>query len=120
MYCNFDEQEFEPLEPLMDLLRKISKDRVKTLNIKRYNEMMHTVEGLEQMFEENKSEYKTVIDLFEMFDSACVRFELDDLTVKDTIRFAELVKYSDNYEIYPRTDGKITFGLVFNSVLKVI
>ena len=42
-----------------------------------------------------------------------------DLIVVDMIdKFCDALKKADNFEVYPRTDGKIGLGVVFENVFK--
>lgn len=49
-----------------------------------------------------------------------IRVSARNLTVKDPIAFSRAVNLASNYEIYPKTDGKIMFALTFYGMTKKI
>lgn len=49
-----------------------------------------------------------------------IRILANDFTVMKTDEFAAAVKLASNYEIYPRTDGKVMFALTFYGMTKKV
>lgn len=49
-----------------------------------------------------------------------IRVLAEDFTVMKTDEFAAAVKLASNYEIYPRTDGKVMFALTFYGMTKKV
>ena len=50
--------------------------------------------------------------------SVAINIVTSDVTVYDTRAFAEATKNADNFQIYPRTDEKVQFDILFEGVIE--
>ena len=41
-----------------------------------------------------------------------------DVTVYDTVAFAEAIKNADNFQVYPRTDDRVKLDILFEGVIE--
>ena len=121
MNNDFEEKDFDiTFEALLDFINTLPKGKVKMINFERYKTMMQTAAELKDILVEVGAEGEFEIDLCNMFNTGFIKAELDDLTVLNTKQFAAMIEKADNFEIYPKTNGKIQLNIAFQSVLKII
>ena len=121
MNNEFEEKNYDTtFEALLDFINAMPKGTVKMIDFERYKTMMQTAAELKDILAETNAQGEIEIDVCDTFNAGFVKTELDDLTVMNTKQFAAMIKKADNFEIYPRTDGKIQLNITFQSVLKTI
>lgn len=118
---NENYNEFEStLNGLMNFIEELPQAKVKVLNLERYKTMMEVAAKLTAVLQENNPEGELTIDVNEKFTLRSISVELDSLTITSPVLFAELISKSDNFEVYPLTNGKIRLDITFQSVLKSV
>ena len=110
----------DTLDALLEFLNCIPKDRLKIIRIDRYRLMLQTAAKMKEILAVNNSKGEIKINVSEMFNQGYITTELDDLVITDTRLFGNVISKADNFEVYPKTNGKIQFNITFNSVLKTI
>lgn len=121
MSFDFEEREYETaFDALIGFLDSLPKSKVKMINIERYKKMMEAAAELKDILAESSYQGEIEISIYDEFNMGTVKTRLDDLTVMNTAKFAAMIAKADNFEIYPRTDGKIQLAIAFQSVLKSI
>lgn len=121
MNNDFEEKNFDTtFEALLDFINALPKGKVKMIDFERYKTMMQTAAELKDMLVEAGAEGEFEIDICDTFNAGSIKAELDELTVLNTKQFAAMIEKADNFEIYPKTNGKIQLNITFQSVLKTI
>ncbi len=116
-----EEQEYDAaIDALLAFLSFLPKDTVKMIDFDRYKLMMQTAAELKDLLVEAGLKGEFDIEVCDLFDSGFIKAELDELIVPDPTRFALMIAKADNFEIYPKTNGKMQLSLTFLSVLKTI
>lgn len=122
----YDEEEFEDLEfesavdALISFFDFLPKEKVKIIDFERYKLMVQTAVELKNILADSGLKGELDIEIREMFNIGSVKIKLDELVVMNTKQFSEMISKADNFEIYPRTDGKIQLNISFQSVLKTL
>lgn len=52
------------------------------------------------------------------FGSVAIKAVTTNVTVYDTAEFAEAIKNADNFQIYPTTDDRVKFDILFEGVIE--
>lgn len=122
----YDKEEFEDLEfesavdALISFFDFLPKEKVKIIDFERYKLMVQTAVELKNILADSGLKGELDIEIREMFNIGSVKIKLDELVVMNTKQFSEMISKADNFEIYPRTDGKIQLNISFQSVLKTL
>jgi len=118
---NENYNEFEStLDGLMNFIEELPQAKLKILNLERYKTMMEVAAKLTAILRENNPEGEITIDVNEKFNLGSISVELDSLTVTSPVMFAELICKSDNFEVYPLTNGNIRLDITFQRILKSV
>ena len=118
---NENYNEFEnTLDGLMNFIEELPQATLKVLNLERYKMMMGVAAKLTAVLLENNPEGELAIDVNEKFNLGSISAELDSLTITSPVLFAELISKSDNFEVYPLTNGNVRLDITFQSVLKSV
>lgn len=118
---NENYNEFEStLDGLMNFIEELPQAKLKILNLERYKTMMEVAAKLTAILRENNPEGEITIDVNEKFNLGSIFVELDSLTVTSPVIFAELICKSDNFEVYPLTNGNIRLDITFQRILKSV
>lgn len=118
---NENYNEFEStLDGLMNFIEELPQAKLKILNLERYKTMMEVAAKLTAILRENNPEGEITIDVNEKFNLGSISVELDSLTVTSPVIFAELICKSDNFEVYPLTNGNIRLDITFQRILKSV
>lgn len=118
---NENYNEFEStLEGLMNFIEELPQAKLKVLNYEKYKTMMEVAAKLTAVLQENNTEGELNIDVNEKFNLGSISVELDSLTITSPVLFAELICRSDNFEVYPLTNGNIRLDITFQRVLKSV
>lgn len=118
---NENYNEFEStLDGLMNFIEELPQAKLKVLNLERYKTMMEVVAKLTAILRENNPEGEITIDVNEKFNLGSISVELDSLAVTSPVIFAELICKSDNFEVYPLTNGNIRLDITFQRILKTV
>lgn len=118
---NENYNEFEStLDGLMNFIEELPQAKLKVLNLERYKTMMEVAAKLTSVLQKNNSEGELTIDVNEKFNLGYISVELDSLTITSPVLFAEFISKSDNFEVYPLTNGKVRLDITFQSVLKSV
>lgn len=121
MYHNYEEENYDDaLNALLDFINHLPKDKVKMINFEQYKNMMQTAVELTNLLVEAKEQGELEIEIRDTFNMGSISTELDDLLVMNTKAFAAMIEKADNFEIYPKINGKIQMNITFQSVLKTI
>ena len=121
MNNEFEEKNYDTtFEALLDYINTLPKGKVKMIDFERYKIMMQTAAVLKDILAETNAEGELEIDICDMFNIGSIKTELDELTVLNTNQFAAMIAKVDNFEIYPKTNGKMQLNITFQSVLKTI
>ena len=119
MNNNFEEKNYDTtFEALLDFTRDLCLDEA--IDFERYKTMMQAAVELKDVLVEADAEGEFEIELCDTFNAGSIKAELDELTVLNTKQFAVMIEKADNFEIYPKTNGKIQLNITFQSVLKTI
>ena len=118
---NENYNEFEStLDGLMNFIEELPQAKLKILNLERYKTMMEVAAKLTAILRENNPEGEITIDVNEKFNLGSISVELDSLTVTSPVIFTELICKSDNFEVYPLTNGNIRLDITFQRILKSV
>lgn len=118
---NENHNEFEnALEGLMNFIEELPQAKLKVLNLEKYRTMMEVAAKLTAVLQEHNSKGEITIDVNETFNLGSVSVELDSLTITSPVIFAELIRLSDSFEVYPLTCGKIRLEITFQRILKSV
>ena len=118
---NENYNEFEStLDGLMNFIEELPQAKLKILNLERYKTMMEVAAKLTAILRENNLEGEITIDVNEKFNLGSISVELDSLAVTSAVIFAELISKSDNFEVYPLTNGNIRLDITFQRILKSV
>lgn len=118
---NFNEHEFNTtLDALLEFLEFLPESTVKIINPYRYQLLMKTAAQLTELLRKTMSEGEINITIDDKFNLGSISVELTDLSVCDPLAFADIVYKSDNFEIYPLTNGNIRLDITFQGVLKTL
>ena len=118
---NENYNEFEStLDGLMNFIEELPQAKLKILNLERYKTMMEVAAKLTAILRENNPEGEITIDVNEKFNLGSISVELDSLAVTSPVIFAELICKSDNFEVYPLTNGNIRLDITFQRILKSV
>ena len=117
---DFDWENDEFIDSLLTYFDCMSEGTVKMIDFNRYARVLKTAMELKHILAETKEQGRIDIDLDEQFNMGVISTQLDDLTVTNPARFAAMIAGADNFEIYPRIDGKLHLNITFQSVLKTI
>lgn len=118
---NENYNEFEStLDGLMNFIEELPQAKLKVLNLERYKTMMEVVAKLTAILRENNPEGEITIDVNEKFNLGSISVELDSLTITSPVKFAEHIRRSDNFEVYPLVNGNVRLDITFQRVLKSI
>ncbi len=121
MSNEFEDNNYDTtFEALLDFINTLPKGKVKMIDLERYKTMMQTTVELKNILVQTGAEGELEIDLCDTFNMGSIKAELEELTVLDTKQFAAMIEKADNFEIYPKTNGKIQLNIAFQSVLKTI
>ena len=111
-----DKEGMSQFDKLVEDFRTImenSDDSLSVVNLERMREMYRCYGMLKTVFQGQKVK----IDFCPHDGSASIgKIEIlvnKSLKIRNTKLFHDAVKFASNYEIYPRTDGKIAFNLMF-------
>ena len=107
-------------EYLAELFQRLPKESVKLLNPHRYKQMLHAASLLTTLLQEDLSKGEISVNVDSMFNMGSIIVELEELTVCVPHLFSQIISEADNFEIYPLSDGKIRFAIVFHSVLNTL
>lgn len=105
-------------DALLDYFNLLPKATVKLLNISRYQLLMETAAALQKVLAESLQEGSLMIDIDADFNLGSISGELPELSVMNPKELSDILKYADNYEIYPLTNGNLRFDVVFQNILK--
>lgn len=108
------------LEGLMSFIEELPQATLKVLNLERYRMMIEVAAKLTAVLQENNPEGELTIDVNEKFNLGSISVELDSLTITSPVLFAELICRSDNFEVYPLTNGNIRLDITFQKMLKSV
>ena len=118
---NENYNEFESmLDGLMNFIEELPQATLKVLNLEKYKTMLEVAANLTSVLQENNPEGELTIDVNEKFNLGSISVELDSLTITSPTLFAELICRSDNFEIYPLTNGKVKLDITFQRILKSV
>ncbi len=121
MEKDFNEHELDiALAGLFEFIQQQPNNQVKIINPARYRLMLQTAAKLTTLLKKTTAEGELNITVNPTFNLGAITVELDDLSVDDSLAFADLIHRADNFEIYPLTNGKIKLDITFQSVLKTI
>ena len=113
-----EEQEF------MDLMEKFSvfiqQPKVYILNKEKETKMYETQRKMQELLDEEAIETKVEIRPCPMgMGDIIIRFQADELIVRNISKFMEITKEFSNFEVYPSENG-IQFAGVIKNVAKII
>ena len=118
---NKNYNEFEStLDGLMNFIEELPQATLKVLNLEKYKIMMEVATKLTAVLQENNPEGELTIDVNEKFNLGSISVELDSLTITSPVLFAELICMSDNFDVYPLTNGKVRLDITFQRILKSV
>ncbi len=121
MYNEFEEEIYDTVfDALLDFINCLPKETVKMIDFERYTNMMQAAAELKDILTDTNSQGNFDIELLDLFNAGSIKVELDDLTVLNTVKFSSMIEKADNFEIYPRTDGKLQLNITFQSILNTI
>ena len=121
MNNNFEEKNYDTaFDALLDFINFLPKNTVKMIDFDRYKTVMQTAAELKDILVEAGAEGEFEIDICDTFNAGSIKAELEELTVLNTRQFAVMIGKADNFEIYPKTNGKLQLNISFQSVLKTI
>ena len=101
----------------MEFFRALPERTVKLINLDRYETMMQTAAELKEILSQTNAQGELEITFCDRFNMGTISAELDDLSIANTPQFATMIAKADNFEIYPKTNGKIQLAIAFQSVL---
>ena len=110
-----DDKEF--LDLMKELDDYLTREKIFIKNPARFAEVQRATEIATQLFSDAKI---TIEDDPLQMGALIVRIEGFDIIVRgkrEISLFIKLIGKADNFEIYPTTDGKIRFAILFNSAL---
>lgn len=118
---NENYNEFEStLDGLMNFIEELPQATLKVLNLEKYKIMKEVATKLTSVLQENNPEGELTIDVNEKFNLGSISVELDSLTITSPVLFAELICMSDNFDVYPLTNGKVMLDITFQRILKSV
>lgn len=104
-------------DPLFRSLKKVLSGeaaRPKILNPGRFREMMTAKKAIEAVLRECDGESNMSIHYHRVFSSASLCCEMDFLEIYDMAKFYAAMKYANNFEVLPLTNGKIRMAFTFH------
>lgn len=110
-----DDKEFFSLA--QELNDYLEREKIFIKNPTRFSEVQRATEIATQLF---SNANVTIEDDPLQMGALVVRIEGFDIIVRgkrEISLFIKLIAKADNFEIYPTTDGKIRFAILFNSAL---
>ena len=115
----FEENEYETtFDALVDYIKCLPKATVKMINPSRYKLLMRTAAQLTDLLRKTQPEGEIDIEINDLLNLGSISTELDLLTIEEPLAFADVIYTSDNFEVYPLTNGKIRLDITFHSILK--
>ena len=105
--------EFQKLKEYLDA------PKMGVVNLDRKRELMDSYEKIKRIIlSEDKDATIEIVEGALQLGSVAIRAVTNDVTVYDTAEFAEATKNASNFQIYPTTDDKIKFDILFEGVIE--
>ena len=104
------------LDGLIGVLNSMPEPAVQIADPKRIREMMYAKRLLEFAFDVDNVEAK----FHSPGSSGSLRLECDSLTVLEMSAFKRAVQLGNNFEIYPLTNGKVRFAMMFYGLFRTV
>lgn len=92
---------------------------VRVLNIERYRDMMRAEAVLHELLTEGHATGRVETKVHPGFCSGAVSAEIDNLCILRPQSFCDLISRTDNFEVYPLTNGKMRLDLTFNGMFSI-
>lgn len=102
------------LDGLVGVLNSLPKPAIQIAVPKRIREMMYAKRLLEFAFDVDNVE----TEFHSPGSSGSLRLECDSLTVLEMRAFKRAVQLGNNFEIYPLTNGKVRFAMIFYGLFR--
>lgn len=91
------------------------------LNPYRMKQMQAAYQLLEEIEEENNLDFKMQIHTNTFNDgSAYISVVTDDIIVTNIIKFIDVIKDANNFEVYPLVDGRMQMNIMFENLMSLI
>lgn len=128
MYDEFDETDGfaesenydTAFDALMGFLNYLSENTVKVINLARYKTMMQTAAELKEILSAGQGKGEFDVEICDLLNYGAITVTLDELVAQDTALFAAMIARADNFEVYPRTDGRIQLNIMFYAMLDTV
>lgn len=104
------------LDGLIEVLRSLPKPAVRIAVPKRIREMICAKHLLEAAFGTGNVE----AEFHSPGSSGSLRVECDLLEVLEMSAFKQAVRLGNNFEIYPLTNGKVRFAMMFYGLFRTV
>ncbi len=102
-------------DPVINLLISAiheSQPKIQIINPGRLAELSLAKTALDEILSKNGEE-ESKIKLFNLFSSASIGAEVESIEIHDMNEFYSVMKYADNFEIYPLVNGKLRIAFMF-------
>lgn len=117
-YMEEHEEEYDDcLDSLLPFFASLPHKSVKLLNVPKYKQMLTAASLLQDLLCMSTESGEIEINLHPEFNMGSITTEIPSLTVYEPKLFTELVKWADNFEIYPLINGNFKIGIAFQSAL---
>jgi hypothetical protein len=106
-------------ETLQKLKEYLNAPKAGVVNPERYEDVMASCAIIRDIILFNDPE--ATIEVSEgalQLGSMAIRVVTSDVTVYDTVAFAEATKNADNFQIYPTADDRVKLDILFDGVIE--
>ena len=107
-------------DPVINLLISAiheSQPKVQIINPYRLAELSLAKTAFDEILCRNGAK-ESEIKLFNMFSSASIGADVESIEVHDMAAFYSVMKYADNFEIYPLANGKMRIAFMFQHLFE--
>lgn len=104
---------------LQKLKEYLEAPKAGVVNPVRYRQLIRSYEIIKQLIlAEDQDATIQIIEGALQNGSVAVRAITTDVTVYDTVKFAEATKYADNFQVYPTADDRVKLDILFEGVIE--
>lgn len=100
-----------------DYINSVPHNSIKIINIENYIKMLRSANELQNLSQKTSEKFKITFGINDKFNLGYISVELIELSILNPQDFINIIKNSDNFEIYPLSNGNIQIDITFQNVL---
>lgn len=105
------------LNELMEILRKIPKNKITTLNMPQYKQALISIDKITKFIKKDCPDAEITVDFDELTEtSLCLRIVAGELNVYKIDEFCKAIEPASTMNVIPRLDEKLEIGFTYEKV----